>query len=390
MSDCSYDRVQWVWSKVTKPAVEAYRARLEVEGYEMTFQNKRDCNRFYRLQKDSHFLQLAYFAATHSLRLISGSLEKTKPVEAWPFDASLGAPVTLTQMALNYFGGSYGMCYVMTLEDGSFVIIDGGHVRATDGYPRTYDYLRLYMLLCELNKRPDGEIVISAWLMTHEHTDHFSVFYWFCRFCHEFGRKVTLKRYCDCSCADAVAFNSKNPAYATSSGRLAKAREWIGGFEAVTLHTGDRLCFGALEFEVLYTVDDLFPARLRYFNDSSFVTRMTYRGQSTMWLGDICTTPSQFLRTHWKKKTLQSDIVQLAHHGLNGAELELYELIEGKVLLWSLWDKLVKTNNENPTEPHHFIGRHIFYEMNAQEIFLHTRYNYTLPLPYVAGTSKKY
>ena len=116
---------------------------------------------------------------------------------------------------------------------------------------------------------------------------------------------------------------------------------------------------------------------------------MTYRGQATMWLGDICTAPSQFLRKHWKQKTLQSDIVQLAHHGLNGAELELYELIGGKVLLWSLRDKLVKNNNENPTEPHHHLGRHLFYEMNAQEIILHTRYNDTLSLPYVVGESHK-
>lgn len=389
MTDCSYDRVEWVWNKVTKPAIDDYRTRLENDGYDMIFQNTRDGNRFYRFVKGNRFIQLVYLAASHSLRVVSGSLEKTKLVEPWAFDASIDAPVTLTQMALDYFGGSFGMCYIMTLEDGSFVIIDGGHVRVAGGYPKTYDYLRLYMLLCELNKRPDGEIVISAWLMTHEHSDHFNVFYWFCRFCHDFGRNVTVKRYCDCSCSDAVSFNAKNPDYFTTCGRLAKAREWIGGFDTVTLHTGDLLRFGGLEFEILYTVDDLFPERLHYFNDSSFVARMTYRGQATMWLGDICTAPSQFLRKHWKQKTLQSDIVQLAHHGLNGAELELYELIGGKVLLWSLRDKLVKNNNENPTEPHHHLGRHLFYEMNAQEIILHTRYNDTLSLPYVVGKSHK-
>ena len=389
MSDCSHDRVEWVWSGVTKPALEEYRTLLEAKGYALAFQNERDGNRFYRLIQGTHFLQLGYLRATHTLRVISGSLEKTGVVDEWASLPSLDAPITLTQMALDYIGGSFGMCYIMTLEDGSFVIMDGGQVRVAGGYPKTFDYLRLYMLLCELNKRPDGEIVISAWLMTHEHADHFNVFYWFCRFCHDFGRRVTVKRYCDCSCSDAVSFNSKNPDYPTTRGRLDKAREWIGGFDTVTLHTGDIMRFGELSFEVLYTVDDLFPERLHYFNDSSFVLRMNYRGQTTMWLGDICTEPSQFLRKHWRPKTLKSDIVQLAHHGLNGAEIELYELIGGRVFLWSLRDRLVKDNNENPTLPHHFIGRQMYYEMNAEEIILHTRHNDTLPLPYEVGKSER-
>ena len=389
MSDCSHDRVEWVWGRVGLSALEDYLACLLQNGYESIFQNLRDGNRAYRFVKGSHFLSLLYLRATHTLRVVSGSLEKTSVVEPWALDDSLNAPVTLTQMALDYFGGSFGMCYILTLEDGSFVIIDGGQVRVAGGQPKTYDYLRLYTLLCELNKRPDGEIVVSAWLMTHEHADHFNVFYWFCRFCHDFGKKVTIKRYCDCSCSDAVSFNAKNPDYPTTRGRLAKAREWIGGFDTVTLHTGDRFSFGELDFEILYTVDDLFPQRLHYFNDSSFVARMTYRGQTTMWLGDICTAPSQFLRTHWSKKTLKSEIVQLAHHGLNGAEEELYCLMEGKVLLWSLRDQLVKNNIENPVEDHHRLARKLYYEMGAEEILLHTRHNDTLPLPYVVGKSER-
>lgn len=381
MSDACFAQTVFVYGDVTGEALAAYEQTLTESGYTLRFENEIEGNRFCRYGKDDIFLHLSFIPSHRELRVICG---REGRMIANPDDWAIDEPITditLTQMALDYSGGSFGMCYIITLADGSYVILDGGQVRVKNGYPKTYDYVRLYTLLKEMNKRPDGKILIRAWFMTHEHADHFHVFYWFCR---EYGKEVTLLRYCACQCSDTVAFNAKNPEYHTSIGRLAQASEWVGGMEIVVLHTGDVLELGELRFEVLYTVDDLYPTRLHYFNDASFVCRMTYRGQQTMWLGDICETPSRLLRTRYSGKTLRSEIVQLAHHGLNGAEQELYDLIDGEILLWSLRYRLIDDSfvNKDAAEPHKRLAWHLLNEMNVKLVLQHTKNNDTLILPY--------
>ncbi|MBQ9112028.1 MAG: hypothetical protein IJY08_00430 [Clostridia bacterium] len=383
MTDCCYDNVELVYSS-DEAGYERYLDLLEREGYTKTFENNICSNRFSRWTKGEAFLSVSYSPAEALVRLISGSLEKNNFFDI--LDRQTGgeriADVTVTQMLLDYLGGSFGMCYIITLEDGSFVIIDGGQVKVMNGYPKTYDYVRLYYLLKELNKRPDGQIVIKAWFMTHEHADHFNVFYWFCR---EYGDKVTIKAYCSCSCSDTVSYNSKNPDYSTTRGRLAKACEWAGGFDLVTMQSGDDFTLGGVRFEILYTVDDLFPERLHYFNDCSFVCKMTYGGQSTMWLGDICAAPSELLCKRFTSEYLRSDIVQMAHHGLNGAHEELYDAIGAKVLFWSLWDTLAQKQLADDADislEHIRVARKLLLVDDPPECFYHKRCNYTLSLPY--------
>ena len=384
MTDCCYDNVEFVY-ETNYLVFDTYLEILAQKGYHKIYENKICDNRFLRYIKEGNFLSVSFSGTEKRARIISGSLAKNNFFDTF---GSLNStekvgPVRLVQMMLDYDGGSFGMCYIITLEDGSYVIFDGGHVRVKNGYPKTYDHVRLYTLLQELNTRPDGKIVISAWYMTHEHSDHFNVFYWFCK---EYGDKVEIRAYGSCSCSDAVAFNAKNPEFHTTSGRLAQAQQWAGGFQLVTLHTGDKFTLGGADFEILYTVDDLFPDRLHYFNDSSFVCKMTYEGQSTMFLGDICAAPSELLTKRYTKEYLQSDIVNLAHHGLNGAHWDLYEAIAPKVLLWSLWEKLaVKqlADDADTSVEHIQVARRFLLENeNPPECYYHKRHNYTFTLPY--------
>ncbi len=384
MTDCAFDSVELVWEEVGADEFEKYCALLVSQGYALCSQNAIEKNIFRRYEKDGRLLHLTWRESGGRLALISGETSKNLPVGEMPCIEDGDGKVRLTQVTFDYAGGSFGMGYIITLADGSFILIDGGNVRVKNGYPKTYDYVRLYTLLKELNTREDGKIIIHAWFMTHDHADHFNVFYWFCK---EYGEHVTVEKYYVCPCTAAVAYNSKNPDFASTNGRLERARAWAGGFDVVKLLPGDVIEIGGVRFDVLYTVDELYPERLRYFNDSSFVSVMTYGGQKTLWLGDICTAPSRFLRKHYTESTLKSDIVQLAHHGLNGAERELYDIIDGKVLLWSLRYKLVDAIFESePIEEHKQIAHHLREEMNVEEIITHTKDNVTLDLPYDTKT----
>ncbi|MBO5322678.1 MAG: hypothetical protein J6A88_01065 [Oscillospiraceae bacterium] len=383
MTDCCFDNVEFVYESDLQ-TFDTYLSALAEKGYQKTFENTICDNRFTRWIKDGAFLSVSYSPSENRVRLISGSLQNNKFFDTFGSynSTEIIAQVNMTQMMLDYDGGSFGMCYIITLEDGSFVIFDGGHVRVINGYPKTYDYVRLYTLLEELNTRPDGKIVISAWYMTHEHSDHFNVFYWFCK---AFGDKVTIKAYGACPCSNTVAYNAKNPEFHTVNGRLAQASEWAGGFDLVTLQTGDDFTLGGVHFEILYTVDDIFPDRLHYFNDSSFVCKMTYGGQATLWLGDICTAPSEMLIQRYAKDYLKCDIVQMAHHGLNGARWDLYEAVDAKVLLWSLWEKLAVKQLDDDADlsvEHIGIARRLLLKENPPECYYHKRPNYTFTLPY--------
>ena len=390
MTDCCYNNVEFVYESNIITYETYIKALLEL-GYEINFVNNICENRFARFTRNGNFLSVSFSPSEGIVRIISGSLQNNQFFDSFGGLNSTEkiADVNMTQMMLDYDGGSFGMCYIITLEDGSFVIFDGGHVREKNGYPKTYDYVRLFTLLQELNRRPDGQIVISAWFMTHEHSDHFNVFRWFCK---EYGDRVAIRAYGSCSCSDTVAFNAKNPEFHTTSGRLAQAQKDAGGFELVTLQTGDKFTLGGVEFEILYTVDDLCPARLHYFNDSSFVCKMTYGGQSVMWLGDICTAPSEMLTKRYTAEYLKCDFVNMAHHGLNGARWELYEAIDAKVLLWSLWEKLaVKqiAEDADTSVEHIAIAQRLLLRDNPPECYYHKRHNYTFPLPYTGAEGER-
>ena len=80
--------------------------------------------------------------------------------------------VTLTQVGLLYDVGSFnGMCYVMRLEDGSFIVTDGGHALQKNAD-------RLYRILRKQAPDPDN-IVIAAWIFSHSHGDHSGMFPYF-------------------------------------------------------------------------------------------------------------------------------------------------------------------------------------------------------------------
>ena len=380
-TDCCFGNFEVIYS-ASKEVYEKYISDITANGYVLNFSNGICGNLFNRFKKGNTFLSASYSPSEEYIRVISGSLDKNKFIDVLETGDEDISEVTVTQMTLDYISGSFGMCYIITLKDGSFAIFDGGHVRVVNGYPKTYDYVRLYTLLKELNKRPDGKIVISAWFMTHEHADHFNVFYWFCK---QYGSEVTLKAYCACPCTNTVVYNAQNPEFHTANGRLKEALENIGGADIVTLQTGDKFSLCDVEFEILFTVDDRCPKRLRRFNDCSVVSKMTYGGQSVMWLGDAGIAPSKLIRKRYSPEYLKSDIVNVAHHGYNGIEPELYDIIDAKVWLWSLYYRIVEgflAEGADTSLNYVQYARKVHSMENPPRIFYHKGSNYTLKLPY--------
>ena len=68
-------------------------------------------------------------------------------------------------------------------------------------------------------------------------------------------------------------------------------------------------------------------------NNSSMVIKMYLERKTVLFLGDTGAESSKKLIKNESEK-LESYIVQMAHHGQNGATEELYKLIKPKICLW--------------------------------------------------------
>ena len=80
------------------------------------------------------------------------------------------------------------------------------------------------------------------------------------------------------------------------------------------------------------------------FNNSSVAYRLDLNGKRILFLGDMGWDAGQNLLKKNKPEDLKADIVQMAHHGQDGVEMDVYRVIKPEICLWPtpdwLWDNV--------------------------------------------------
>ena len=80
-------------------------------------------------------------------------------------------------------------------------------------------------------------------------------------------------------------------------------------------------------------------------NNSSVAYMLNINGKKALFLGDMGEEAGRQLIADNSAETLKCDIVQMAHHGQYGVSLEVYQILQPEICLWScpewLW------NNDN-------------------------------------------
>ncbi len=262
---------------------------------------------------------------------------------------------TITAVKMSYASDGGGNIYVVTLEDGSFVLLDGG-------VEVPQDAKRIYEVLLDLYERGHGgppteknPIRIAAWYVSHGHHDHFKSAELFTKqYCSKYDEHyITIDRLIANFPSNEELYNSEwdrtpgennynsslRDGYAELSAMISDAPGEEPGFKYIKVHTGQRFFLANVEFEVMYTHEDQYPRRLHVYNDTSTVIRMhivhtkgggrVSSGSLTtmLWLGDAQEDSSRWMRAMWGDH-LKSDMVQLAHHGGKGSEFLLYKLVQ--------------------------------------------------------------
>ncbi len=206
-----------------------------------------------------------------------------------------------------------GMSILYHLNDGSFLVYDGGNGSCGE---------LLYKTLKELS---GGEVKISAWVITHAHGDHFGALntmidngltdieikeFWF-NPADELGKKLVEKW--------AVSFPN-TPVRSFALGDKAT----VGEVEAQVICTPDKL----LEYDPnAFTVTD-------GSNNAGIVTMLTIAGKKILMSGDIGPIGWSYMVENKDKYPIKCDYLQVSHHGVhNSGTDEAYAEVDAKYLV---------------------------------------------------------
>ncbi|MBQ2806059.1 MAG: hypothetical protein IJF08_03310, partial [Clostridia bacterium] len=183
----------------------------------------------------------------------------------------------ITSVPTTRANGDTDMCYIITLEDGSYIIVDGG---ANGKTGMGIDHIRIWNVLNDLYvdargyaPTADEPITIAAWIITHQHKDNYNVFR---KFCERYGKNgAVVERLLANFTSEAMNYNSYDPDTGIVDNWDLIQESFADGLPYVKMHTGHKYYLGNATIEVLYTHEDLYPKSLHNFNDSSVVFRVT-------------------------------------------------------------------------------------------------------------------
>ena len=311
---------------------EGYLASLRNAGFAVYDENRIEDNRFATLYRDETAVTVSRFSRTGALRIIAEPKGALCPLED-PYEET--CDTLLTGMKGETVVAAEGMGYILRLADGSFCIIDGGM-----GDPDHVDSDKLMNIL--LAQKPAGaeKPVIAAWIFTHLHGDHIGVFNCFSLDHHD---DIVLERlYFNFPKEEETAASDSPYMLDDTIYRYTQFKKNLSGFYAdvpvVKLHSGNRFAVRNASFETLYAYDDLYPQTILDggMNECSLLLKMTVGGQTVLWTGDFAFLATDLVLSEYGD-ALASDILQMAHHGLNGT-VELYSRVNPTYALLPVWE----------------------------------------------------
>ncbi len=281
-------------------------------------------NRFTTLVGDGPMAHVYWFKAKGELNIVVSETAAGTLPPAVPAVTDGEYECTVVQFKDN--ANVNGMCYVIQLKDGSYIVYDGSYsVQARK--------LTQYM---QDHYHGEGKPLVRAWVLTHSHNDHFPTF------------QTVARRLDDTVNVEYIIYSPLNDTgydlneeeiYFSSESFREDAAEFNGA-KIVYAHTGMEFTFCNLKMEVLMTPETLFKGGepKGNFNNTSVVTRLYDDSYSALFLGDIAIKGSTYMDEVYGDY-LKSDICQVSHHGVEDVPLSFYEIVQAPILYYpcNIW-----------------------------------------------------
>lgn len=322
MYECGNDSIQFYYTDVNESRIDDYVQKLQASGYELQQDNAIGSNRYVTCVGEQGMVHLTYLSYFETMTIVTDPLVNAIYKESEPEYEKI-TDTTLAVMSLDYSHrietDGNGECYIVTLEDGRYVIIDGGYTNDADG---------LYNFLVDNNKRKDGKVVVAAWMISHSHADHYGAF---SEFTKKYGSEITLEYIVAAPGAERMYTNGGFDSWLTKN--LPSALEQYKA-QFIRPHTGQILTFCDVEFQMLYTAENYAPNLISGENNASLIFRMTSEGQSVLFNND-----AEFRVAEWMANTygdaLKSDMMQVNHHGRSGSYDLYFSYVKPQYTLWT-------------------------------------------------------
>ena len=203
----------------------------------------------------------------------------------------------------------------------SVIVFDGGHRTEAE-------YLREYLLGL------GGHV--DAWFLTHAHDDHVNAIFEILNN-HD---DITVDRACYNFSSDEWLESIAPGGEGITMARCVRKALNDKSIPIDTVQAGDTYTFDGLTVRVLRVPDERVDGRS--VNNASTVFRVEVDGKSILILGDLDVEGGRQLLELVDPALLKADYCQMAHHGQNGVEREVYEVIRPSYCLWAtpswLWD----------------------------------------------------
>ena len=328
-------------SGVTKDDFNTYISKLESEGYtrdkDFTSRNGDPVRVYTNGEALVTVSYVDYSSSSYSYDTISGTVAYiTIGVNTVKTSGVLTRDTTggVCDLQVTLVGTECG--YLIRLTNGHFVIVDGGL--------KEYNYDFIYEQLVAQNVL-DGKPVIEAWFFTHPHTDHIGSYLQFAKSYYKSVELETVVQHFpayevyDDECSEGTAENAASVVKGMKSNSeavLNHTKQYFPEAKIVTTYRGQRFAFAGVTFDVFFTSENLYDSNMINTNSSSVVYQLTFSGsgKKMLILGDMYYDGCKLLNLIYGTG-LASDVVQIAHHGYNGGDSDMYKTVNAPYVIWT-------------------------------------------------------
>lgn len=314
-----------VISNTDRAELDAYLVALGECGYALWSDNCYDGdNYFVQYRRGEQALYIAFTPVDATLRLIFVKVPAVEPLKLEPLGEKIAEPL-FTMISLR--GG--GLSLVIRLEDGGFIVVDGG-------VKTERDLAELYYYLKSRNLRA-GKPVIHSWWITHCHGDHLQVPMEFIKRYHtEFELRSAVHNFPDLEKIDMSYDDSEMHRTTYIEPYIDILNTYYPNALQYVCHAGEEMRFPGVSVRTLCTHEEHYPQPMAHCNQSSVAWKLTFDGGKTAIVyGDIWPDQGKYLARNLSADYLKCDVMQVIHHGLVGAVLELYEKNDPDICLWA-------------------------------------------------------
>ena len=321
----------------------SYLKKLESAGFKCYTTNEIAGNHFATYTNEKYTVTAGYYDYETSARLL---IEPLAPAVGLK-EENVYTPITtsqITMLGVEYgkSDGSYasnGLSVLIRLTDGRFVIVDGG-------FNRSATAKLLVDAMVEQSAayaKSKSDIAIAAWIVTHAHGDHYGSLLGQTSYFKDMNvERILVNFLSEAERQKSISSYSGN--WSATEGQDYRNMPGVAkalGAEVHQVHVGQVYYLADLEMEILYTIESFAPKTCNALNTSSTVMRMTFGGENGttyMSTGDA-TGYGMEICADMFGDYIQSDIVQVCHHGYttwgdDAGMIEAYKTVNAPTVLW--------------------------------------------------------